>query len=380
DVPVRGRAQERPELLAEEVLEIEAEADRAPPEERVLLRRHLEEEREFVPAEVERADVDSLVWERLGDLAVGLVLLLLLGLRAAPDDEELGAEEADAHRAVRAGNADLARKVDVGAQEDGLAIRSDGLEVREEDQLLLPLAYADVALAVDALLQLRGLDDHPPGPGVQHQLLAVLDDARDVAEADDGGQADRAGEDGRVGGAAAGVGRDAENLVPVEPHGERRREVARDQHDRLLHTGEREVRLGPSEQVVRHPELDVEQVVQPPDHQGVAAAPPGRLELEHAELEGARGREMVLPDVGDRGLDEVHVVQHDDLRIEDLRLDLTQPLRHVLPDLADAGLRPFAGRVEPLDLGLDVRFGDRRPRHARDLPVQHEGGPDDDAG
>src|SRR5690606_20477711 len=234
DVPVRGGAQESAELLAEEVLEVEAEADRAPPEERILLGRHLEEEGELVPAQVERADVDGLVRERLRDLAVGLVLLLLLGLRATADDEELGAEEADAHRAVRAGDVDLAREVDVGAQQDGLAVRGDGLEMREEDQLLLPLTHADVALAVNALLELRRLDDHAAGPAVQDQLLAVLDDAGDVAEADDGGQADRAGEDGRVGGPAAGVGRVAEHLAPVELHGERRREVARDQQDRLL--------------------------------------------------------------------------------------------------------------------------------------------------
>src|SRR5690606_6221234 len=135
DVAVRGGAQERTELLAEEVLEVEAHADRAPAEERVLLGRHLEEERELVAAEVEGPDVDGLMREALGDLAVGAVLLLLLGLGAPADDEELGAEQADALGAVRARGRDLAGEVDVGAEQDGLAVRRDGLEVREEDEL-----------------------------------------------------------------------------------------------------------------------------------------------------------------------------------------------------------------------------------------------------
>src|SRR5690606_41268736 len=115
----------------------EAEADRAPPEERILLGRHLEEEGELVPAQVERADVDGLVRERLRDLAVGLVLLLLLGLRATADDEELGAEEADAHRAERAGDVELAREVDVGTQPAGNAARMYGRDKRSDANLLL---------------------------------------------------------------------------------------------------------------------------------------------------------------------------------------------------------------------------------------------------
>src|SRR5690606_38950244 len=152
DVAVGGCTQQRAELRAEEVLEVEAKADRAPAEERVLLGRHLEEERELVSSEVEGANIDGLVREGLRHAPVRVVLLLLPGLGATADDEELRAEEADAQGAVGARGLRLRGEVDVGAQEDRLAVGRDGLEVREEHQLLLPLAGAHIAFAVDALL------------------------------------------------------------------------------------------------------------------------------------------------------------------------------------------------------------------------------------
>ena len=67
----------------------------------------------LVAADVERADHDGLPAERLDDVRVGLVLLLLVRHRRAADDEELGAHQADAFGAARRGARGLLRQVHV---------------------------------------------------------------------------------------------------------------------------------------------------------------------------------------------------------------------------------------------------------------------------
>jgi hypothetical protein len=63
---------------------------------------------------------------------------------------------------------------------------------------------------------------------------------------------------------------------------------------------------------------------------------------------------MVVANVRDGTRDHVGIVEHQDLRLEDLRFDLAEALRRVSFDLGDACLCVFASFCEALDLALDV--------------------------
>src|SRR5204862_7967850 len=69
DLDVRGRAQRRPDLGAKYFRLVEADADRAPAEERIRLRRGAERRGALVAPQVIRAHYDRMPGERLSDAA-----------------------------------------------------------------------------------------------------------------------------------------------------------------------------------------------------------------------------------------------------------------------------------------------------------------------
>jgi hypothetical protein len=153
----------------------------------------------------------------------------------------------------------------------------------------------------------------------------------------------------------------------------------RDQDDALAIGTQREVRVVPPDQATNHAHLDVEQIIEPVHQHGVTGTRPLRLVFENAQLEAARCAEMVVADVGDRSVDQLFIVEHQDLRLEDLRFDRAEPLRRLRLDLANAGLGPFAGFVETFDLVFDVGGRDGHMRRTRRLPAQYMRRPDHDA-
>ena len=114
------RAQDRAQLRQEQPRLGEAEADRAQAQRRIGrdAREPVEPFLVLVGAEVERADRDRLAAHALGHAAVGLELLVLGRQAVAVEEQELGAEEADAGRAVLERLLEVLRQLDVRVQLD----------------------------------------------------------------------------------------------------------------------------------------------------------------------------------------------------------------------------------------------------------------------
>ena len=115
-VAVHRRAQQRPQLRAEDLRLIEAHADGAPAEERIRFRGE-PAYGQLVAADVERANHHRHAGERLDHAPVAAVLLFLVGHRGATHDEEFGAHEPHALGPAVARRVRVLGQIDVGAQQ-----------------------------------------------------------------------------------------------------------------------------------------------------------------------------------------------------------------------------------------------------------------------
>ncbi len=102
------------------------QAQPADPQEGVLLRRLAQVGQGLVGAGVERAQHQAPAAEGRRRLRVGRALLVLAGRVRAAEEQELGAEEADAVGALGDGPRDVARRAGVGGHLDAAAVARDG--------------------------------------------------------------------------------------------------------------------------------------------------------------------------------------------------------------------------------------------------------------
>ena len=107
-------ASDRAQLGAQELLVGEPEPDPAHAEERVVLGRLAQERQRLVGPGVERADDHRAAAERRGDLRVDRALLLLGRRVVAVEEQELGAQQADAVGAELDRGGRLGRRAEVG--------------------------------------------------------------------------------------------------------------------------------------------------------------------------------------------------------------------------------------------------------------------------
>ena len=145
--------------------------------------------------------------------AVCLELLLLGRDRGRAHEDELGAEESDALRAVRECIVHVHVRADVCRELDAHAVLRHGgqiLErgiVRREFFLLLDLVL------IQQTLLLRRADDDVAAAAVEDDLVAVLDEADLVADAEDGRDGACLGDDDDVARRTARAEDDARDLV-----------------------------------------------------------------------------------------------------------------------------------------------------------------------
>ena len=152
-----GHAQDRAQLRGEDLRALEREADAAHAEERVGLGRHGQRRQRLVGAGVERAHDERPAVERHGDLAQGLDLLVLVGQLRAVEEEELGAQQADA----------LGAQLDRGGRLGGRAEVGEDLHARavaRRARLVGALARGRAA-GGEALAALLGVAEHAPRRG-----------------------------------------------------------------------------------------------------------------------------------------------------------------------------------------------------------------------
>ena len=183
---VEASTQNGLDLREEEVMPVEADAQRAVAEERVLLRVDVEIGQGLVAADVHRADDADVAAAFLDRSAVCLELILLRRDRRRAHEDELGAEQPDALRTVGQCVVHVHVRADVRRQLDARAVLCDGGEilergvVRREFFLLLDLRL------VEGALLLRRADDDVAAAAVEDDLVAVTDETDLVADAEDG--------------------------------------------------------------------------------------------------------------------------------------------------------------------------------------------------
>jgi len=359
--------QDGTQLGQEELRLVPADADPAPAQERVVLGGCAKEDGELVSPEVEGADDNGPGRKRLRHRPVGTVLLLLAGHRAAAHDQEFGAKEPHPLRAQSSRPGRLGREVEIDTQRHALAVQGHRLLSRARRLLVSP--SPDRGAAALEASRFRGVrfDHDPSGNPVHDDRLAVPGPGADVPEPRGGGDLQRPCEDRPVRGSRSPVGGQAHHPGGVDAGHEAGREVpghCNDSGRAIL----RRPGIGKVQQPAQHPDLEVFQIVQPVQHHGVGGARPALLQLHHAPLEGAGGGKPALRNVAPGPLDDLGVVQHQDLRVEDAGLDGTEPGLGVALDVLEIAARPREGSSETLGFTPPLPIGNRQVRRLGNFP------------
>jgi len=101
--------------------------------------------------------------------------------------------------------------------------------------------------------------------------------------------------------------------------------------------------------------LQILEVVQAVEHHRVGGSAPACLQLEYPELERPSGRESILAHVALGTRHDLGVLEHEDLRVEDPGLDLTDPLGRPRPKFFETNARRRTRRDEPIEFEFDLR-------------------------
>ena len=236
---VRRRAEGAAELGAEDVFALQAQPDAAQPHDGIALAPLEDGGKVLLAPEVEGADDDLVRQGRLGQFAVGAVMLLLsrqpLGLAQV---QEFRAIKADPLGTEAPRGEHLLRKLDVRLEPDAQPLPCHRREIPQHRQIHLALRPPRAALAPhDGLLLRRILQDHAVG-AVQHQEVAALHPGARVAQPGDGRNPEGARDDRRVRGGAAAVDRQTDDMLPVQARRVRGRQLRAHDDDVFGQLGE----------------------------------------------------------------------------------------------------------------------------------------------
>ncbi len=152
-------------------------------------------------------------------------MLVLIGQAIPPQEEEFAPQQADAVRASRGGAAGIIQAGRVAADLDGAAVHGPGGRG-------IPSRSADRRRNLGHQGR-RRVQQERALIAVQQRGLSVLDAVHQPGDPDDGGEAERAGQDCRVRGRAALLGGEADHQFTVQAGRLRGRQVAGDQDGRL---------------------------------------------------------------------------------------------------------------------------------------------------
>jgi hypothetical protein len=319
----------------------------------------------------------------LDHLAIaGELFALARQLVLASDEEELGAEEPDAERAVVARDADLVDQFDVGAHEHREPVGRHARRVAEGEQRPLVRLVLPTPLLELGPLGGGGRHDDLARTAVDGEDIAVLHPPDDALERDHGGQLERPGHDRGVGGRPARLRDERGGPTALERHDVGRRQVVGDDDGALRKVPE--ALALPPQEVPEDAVLDVHEVVP-------AGAEVGVVHLLEARLHGGEGAAHRPLGVDPLPLDqplgrlaEHPVLEHEEVAVEDLhvlarrladeaRLQLAELPAALLDRVGQSGAfrRDLLGRdvvLDDVELAPveDQRGADRRARRAAD--------------
>ena len=258
DFAIDAGAQDGLELRQEEVVALEADADGAIAEERVVLFRNVEVRQRLVTADVHRADDAELALAFLDGFFVGLELVVLGRDFLAAHEDEFGAEQADALSAVVHGVVDIHVRADVRHELDADAVRRDGRQLFELGIVARELFLRLELVVVGSDFVGRRINGDFAALAVDDDVVAVgnLVDAVFLVEADNGRDGARFRDDDGMGRRGARAEEDACNLLGRHASNDGRLDFAAAEDDFLV----ADFRLFDAEDVFRNALADVTQV------------------------------------------------------------------------------------------------------------------------
>ena len=377
-LPVAGGAQDRAELGQEHLRLGETEAYRAQAE-RGIGAAPVGAVDALVGSEVERPDRDRPAVHRVGDLPVGLELLVFRRQIVPVEEQELAAEEADSGGSCFVGLLHVLRQLDIGLKVDRDPVhrgRARGAQALQ----LLPLGF-DFAPQPPIFLEhpRAGIDDQHAFAAVDDHELALPDHAARVMQAHDRGDVEAARDDGRVGGDPAEVGHEARILVLLEQDHVRGRQVVR-HHDQLLLARGLGGRVPRAEHRLQHALDHLHDVLLALAQVRVVHLVELRYEVVHLQHQRPFGVAAPIADQLARDNGEIGIVEQHRVKAED-RLHLRRGAGgharlqrgKLAPDLRDRSVEARDLRLDPLRCDLVV--GDFQARSRDEVRVADRNSP-----
>ena len=323
---------------------------------------------ELALADVEGANRHPARSHAVDQAGVGAVLRRFRQRRlSAGRQQELGSEETDAVRAPLPRAHGVVGRFDVGFQPDLHAVFGDRRQPAVSVERLL-VRRAPLLPSEDVVQGgLVGVDEHIAGRAVHREQRPGLDDRAGVVQPRDGRHVDRARQDRRVIRPAPRVGDDGGEALPVELGDHRRRQLVGHEHERALEVVEQGLeeldRIAAAAQVHAQAPDDVADVAFALAQVRVFGPIEQRGDFAERAFQRRRGVELLGADDLRRAIDQHRVVEHQELRVEQVGVLGADGFRDAVPDLLELGARSLARFAEPLELPGDLR---RRARGTGD--------------
>ncbi len=334
-------------------------------------------------AEVRRADGDRLPLRALDDVAENLELLVLPRWRAAVDEQELAAQEADAGSAHLGHHVHLDGQLDVRLQGDLDAIAG------HRPALGQPAEAPPFALAFAAAMAERGgafrrrIDDDAAALAIDQDPLARLHGARDVGNAQHRRHPEGAGHDRGVALPPARRCGDPDDPVGVQLRGIRRRQFVGDDDRAAGQALQRLAQL--AGQVADQPAADLADVFDARRQVGVLHRFEAAADRRDLGLDGRLGIDPVAGDPLGGAAQQPRILEHVKVGVEEIADLLGGDARTFVGPLADALAKPrdlAAGAhrrvLQALLLAFDLGGRDAVFRHVGNAAFPHVGDADAD--
>ena len=215
DVAVVRCPQDRSHLGPEKLRTSEGDAYRAPAEEGVLLRRHVELLAELVSADVHGSDRHRVVAEDLRQLAIDGVLLLFVGHVLARKEQELRSEQPDTVHRARQGPANLVEHLDVQFDAYAVPVQRDSRRLglfKELADVLGQTGHPSTEFLDERVI---GADEHLACVSVDEDHLTGLGRGRGTLASYDGRNPQRPRQNGGVARGTARVGYEPLRRLPT---------------------------------------------------------------------------------------------------------------------------------------------------------------------
>ena len=238
--------------MAENLALFEAKPNGPPPKERVHLLGGRQVGETFVSPEIECANQDPLWGERRGHLAVGLVLFLLGREALAVDEQVFRPEQPDTVGSEQFDRLGILRLLDVGGEHDLRAVQCDGRFVPQHLETLFHRQTSLNYFAVFKESLLGRIEEETAVESVQECVIPGGELTNHFLQANDRGDFEGPGHDGRVRGAAAAFSSEPEHHFFVEHRRRRRCQVFADDNARLLQVAQFGG-VGAAQQIVQDP-------------------------------------------------------------------------------------------------------------------------------